>query len=79
VSTFAKDVKELPEEALKLMGSDKTKEFSPAHIKEVIVRSMIYDKPEVDVIKDILKEVEHFKAQFSKKRKSMGIGGEDDY
>jgi len=75
---FAKGVKELPEEALKLMGSDKTKEFSPAHIKEVIVRSMIYDKIETDVIKDILKEMEHFKASFSKKRKSMGIG-EDDY
>lgn len=73
---FAK--KELEESAIKLMESDKTKEFSPAHIKEVIIRSMLYDKTETEVIKEIIKEVEHFKNQFSKKRKSMGIS-EDDY
>lgn len=73
---FAK--KEPSEAALKLMGSDKTKEFSPAHIKEVIIRSMIYDKLEVDVINDILKEVEHFKAMFTNKKQRMGFGMDDD-
>lgn len=70
--------RELSEEALKLMGSDKTKEFSPAHIKEVIIRSLIYDKTEETVIKDILKEIEQFKNLFSNKKSSMGIG-RDDY
>jgi len=70
--------RELPEGALKLMESTKTKEFSPAHIKEVIIRSMLYDKTEEETINEIIKEVEHFKKQFSEKRGSMGIGGFDD-
>lgn len=74
---FAK--KELPAEAVTLMESDKTKEFSPAHIKEIIIRSMLYDKTEAEVIKEIIKEVEYFNAQFTKKRGSMGIGGSSDY
>jgi len=76
---FAK--KDLDEEALKLMESDKTKEFSPAHIKEVIIRSNIYDKTELEVIKDILKEIAHYKKMFSKKegRMGIGLGDEDDY
>jgi len=72
---FAK--KDLDDSAIKLMESDKTKEFSPAHIKEVIIRSMLYDKTETEVIKEIIKEVEHFKNQFSKKQSRMGIGDDD--
>lgn len=70
--------RELPQDAIDLIAGNKCKEFSPAHLKEIIVRSMIYDQTEVFVINEMIKEIDHFKASFSKKRKSMGIGSDDD-
>lgn len=60
------------EAAQTLMLDKKTVEFSPAHIKEAIIRSEIYDKPLDEVINDMLKEIEIYKKAFSKK-KSVGF------
>lgn len=65
------------ENAMKLMGDKKTQEFSPAHIKEVVIRSEIYDKNQAEVIEEILNEIALYKKEFSK-RSSSGIGLSDD-
>lgn len=60
------------EEALSLIKEKRTTEFSPAHIKEAVIRSEIYDKPLQVVIEEMLKEIELYKKAFSKKR-SVGL------
>jgi SpoVK/Ycf46/Vps4 family AAA+-type ATPase len=63
-------------EAQSLMGDKKTLEFSPAHIKESIIRAELYDKTIEEVIKEMLKEIDLYKKAFSKKMK-VGIGFDD--
>jgi hypothetical protein len=63
-------------EAQSLMGDKKTQEFSPAHIKESIIRAELYDKTIEEVIKEMLKEIDLYKKAFSKKMK-VGIGLDD--
>lgn len=46
--------------------------FSPAHIREVLIRSMIYDKSMVEVIKQMNNEVAQFNKAFAK-TKELGI------
>ncbi len=47
-------------------------EFSPAHIREVIIRSAIYDKDMLETLQDIRKEIEFYKKAFTKTN-SMGV------
>lgn len=76
---FCKEHMELSEEALKLIAHDKCKEFSPAHIKECIIRSAIYDKKIEETILEIRSEIEHYKKSFTKQKQiGMGIGFGDD-
>ena len=60
------------EEALTAIADKKTVEFSPAHIKEAVIRSEIYDRPLHVVIAEMLKEIDLYKKAFSKK-KSVGF------
>jgi SpoVK/Ycf46/Vps4 family AAA+-type ATPase len=60
------------EESLILMASRKCEGFTPAHIKEVIIRSRIYEKSMIDVIKEMVKEVSAYSKGFSEQG-SMGI------
>jgi hypothetical protein len=55
------------------MADKRTQEFSPAHIKEAVIRSEIYDRPLHVVIDEMLKEIDLYKKAFSK-RKNMGLG-----
>ena len=57
------------EEALKLMASDKCKEFTPAHIGEVVIRSAIYQQTITETIKQILEEVATYDRGFAEKAK----------
>lgn len=67
-----------PEEALTLIKGNACKEFSPAHIKECIIRAAIYDKTLIETIKEVSQEIEKYKKAFSK-QKSVGMGmGEYD-
>ena len=47
-----------------LLKSDKCKEFTPAHIKEVVIRSKIYSKDMLSVIKEIIEEIERYNKGF---------------
>lgn len=60
------------DEILESIKSKKFAEFSPAHIKEIYVRSAIYDQPLETTMNQIHKEIEHFKNLFQNKIK-MGI------
>ena len=55
-----------------LIGSQKCQEFTPAHIKEVVIRTAIYEKKMLDVIHEMTKEIENYKKAFSNKGK-MGL------
>lgn len=69
----------LNESVLEKIKLKKFSEFTPAHIKEVFVRSAIYDTSLEDAIEQIQKEIEHFKNLFQNKVK-LGIAvKQDDY
>ena len=61
------------EEAIALIRSNKAKGFTPAHLKEVVIRSRIYEKSMADVIKEMFKEVESFTNGFEN-QKGIGLG-----
>jgi hypothetical protein len=60
------------EDAINEIAKKRYDEFTPAHIREIIVRSAIYDQPMIRVMDDIVKEIEHYNKAFSD-RKSMGF------
>lgn len=68
---FSKD--DCNEEELALISEDKAKGFSPAHIREIVIRSKIYDKSYLTVIKDMMKEIKTFENGFETP-KEMGKG-----
>lgn len=55
------------EPALVLIGSKKCDEFSPAHLREVIIRSAIYDQKPWDTIRAMIKEIEEYAKAFQEK------------
>ena len=61
------------QDAFDLLTSKKCDEFTPAHIREVVVRSAIYDKKVSDTINEMLTEIKNFKNAFEDKKK-MGMG-----
>jgi SpoVK/Ycf46/Vps4 family AAA+-type ATPase len=69
------------EEAIKLIGDKKCETFTPAHLREVIIRSVIYDQTPDQTIKQMIKEIAEFNRAFAEKVKS-GVGlraSDDDY
>lgn len=58
---------------LKLISSDKCKEFTPAHIKEIVIRSRIYEKNMFDVINDMVKEMAQVTNSFEDPRGPVGF------
>lgn len=67
---FAKDV--ISPESLLAIEDNKCKEFSPAHIREVIIRSKLYDKTMDFVIKEMCEEIATYNKNFQKQNK-MGF------
>ena len=65
------------EEAVNLIASKKCQEFTPSHIREVIIRSAIYDRHVTETITEMLDEIKNFKNAFEDKRR-MGVGLYDD-
>lgn len=70
---FYDQEKLVDEEALSMISSKKCDEFSPAHIREVIIRSAIYSLKPSQVIADMVKEIKDFQQAFAEKLKS-GVG-----
>lgn len=56
-----------------MIKSRKCDEFTPAHIREVVLRSAIYDKTIAHTIKEMCEEIDLYKKNFSK-QKAMGMG-----
>lgn len=59
----------IDEDTLKLISSNSCKEFTPAHIKEIVIRSLLHDKTLEVCIREIIEEVEIFKKAFDEKGK----------
>jgi SpoVK/Ycf46/Vps4 family AAA+-type ATPase len=69
----------LDDEAVTLIGSKKCEQFSPAHLREVIIRSAIHDVSPAQTIKDMIKEVEEYNRAFEEKGNAkLGLGGYDN-
>lgn len=66
----------LSEDVVEKFELKKYEEFSPAHIKEIVIRAAIYDMTLIASIDSILKEIEHYKKAFTKTKK-LGIGHDD--
>lgn len=60
------------EESLKLIAASGAKEFSPAHIREVVIRSKLYDKTLEFVIKQMIEEIANYNRAFEKENR-MGM------
>ncbi len=54
------------EESKSMIMENRAKEFSPAHIREVVIRSKLYDKSIEVVIKEMIAEIESYKKGFEK-------------
>lgn len=63
----------ITDKSLEMISSKKCDEFTPAHIREIRLRSRIHDKTPEDVITEIQKEIEHYKKAFTKQR-ATGFG-----
>lgn len=63
-------------EQIDLIASKKCDEFTPAHIREIRLRSRLHDKTVEQVIKELQKEIEDYKKAFSKQR-ATGFGLHD--
>lgn len=60
------------EEDLNEITKKQYNEFTPAHLKEVLVRSTIYEKTFIDCMREMIKEIEQYNTAFTDRR-SMGI------
>lgn len=69
----------LTEEVEKVILSSKTEEFTPAHIKEAIIRSALHDKTLSASMIEISAEIDVFKNEFNdKKGTKFGFRGNED-
>ena len=71
---FSKDT--ATAEDLKLIEDKRMEKFSPAHIREVVIRSKIYDKGYSEVINEMSDEIKTFENAFEKP-KNLGFGSRD--
>lgn len=68
---FAKE--EIPQDVLDFIESKSCEKFSPAHIKEAVIRAAIYDKSLQQTLKEISFEISNYEKAFTK-TKSVGFG-----
>ena len=57
-----------------LISNKKFEKFTPAHIREIIIRAAIHDKTHSEVIKEMQEEIETFEKRFQKPTAAMGLG-----
>lgn len=61
------------ESTIKCIKSVECEEFTPAHIRELVIRADLDEKTHLEVIKEICKEIQTYKNEFKNKRKGMSI------
>ncbi len=59
-------------EDLEYIASKEMEKFSPAHIREIVIRGMIYDRGYTDIMKEMTKEIKTFENDFQKP-KNVGM------
>lgn len=64
----------LSDEEKQAVSAKEVIEFSIAHLKEVIIRSLLHDKTIPQVIKEIVEHKKLFKRDFEEQDKTMGFG-----
>jgi ATP-dependent 26S proteasome regulatory subunit len=69
--------RELTEEESTALQSDSAESLSIAHLKEIIVRSLLHDKTFMEVISDMKTHKEQFEGGFEKKNKRTGFNWMD--
>jgi ATP-dependent 26S proteasome regulatory subunit len=57
-----------------LITGNSTNKFTPAHIREIVVRADIYELSHEEVIKQIVKEIEQYHNSFQGARHKFGFG-----
>jgi SpoVK/Ycf46/Vps4 family AAA+-type ATPase len=62
---------------LEMIKNKKYAEFSPAHLKEVVIRSDLYGITLMKTVEEIQKEIDLFKKAFEKNKGKLGIEYED--
>lgn len=67
----------LTEEELSLMDSGDCKQFTADHLKEVFIRSDLYDKSVKTVILELAAEIKKYNNSFAEKSSRMGILSDD--
>lgn len=72
--TFFAKTYPIEEAALDKIKSSSCKNLSPAHIREVIIRSRLYDKTQVEVIDELLKHSQSYSKGFAKGGHGVGFG-----
>lgn len=68
---------EIKESALEYIKDKRFQKFSPAHIKEVVIRSAIYEMTIEDSMVSIAKEIELYENAFVSNKKKLGIRNDD--
>ena len=63
---------QIPISIQSIVSKSQFDDFSPAHIKECVIRSAIYDRPLENIIKEMKEEIDQYKQAFQKK-KAMGL------
>lgn len=67
--------RELTEDEKLAISSKEVKDFSIAHLKEIIIRSLLHDKTIPQVIKELIDHKKKFQNAFEKKKDGVGFGG----
>lgn len=65
--------KDVEEEAIALLKSPRCDQMSPAHIREVVIRSRLFDKTQVSVINELLSHSKKYQTAFSKASNPVGF------
>lgn len=68
----------VPESIISLLKS-KGSQFTPAHLRELVVKSKIYNQSLDEVFQNMVADIKKFKVAFTKQKTSMGLMGADDY
>lgn len=64
---------EVSDDVAAVIQSSKCKEFSPAHVREIVVRSMIYDKTQMQVLEELVTESKAYNKAFAENGGPVGF------
>lgn len=63
----------LTQEERDVFANKQTEDFSLAHLKEIVIRSMLHNKSIKEIVEELIEHKEKFKTAFSKKESKFGF------